>query len=236
MTAGAVVRKIAVAAASGGFVFLVTEFAIILPATQSLTLSIVIGSVVMLVQLLVDFDARIEGIERWMRATDVAIESSKWQQALDDSALDRVTRFREAIVNFGLDRPPLIRRFAETVVKGDTDLFDRLSRGEGTGDSEDHNWVLQLTSTTMKSLDATSTTTANGKGENFSGGFWTTEHGRRYLEAQVEAMGRGVVIRRLFIMQDAKDINESPLATRRMIRYDPSWSAPTWGCHSRRPC
>jgi hypothetical protein len=212
VTAGAVIRKTAVAAASGAFALFVTKFAANQSAAQSLTLSIVIGSVVMLVQLLIDFDARIEGIERWMRATDLAIESSKWQQALGDSALDReaFTRFREAVANFGQDGPPLIRRFAEIVVKGDTDLIDRLSRGEGevTCDGEDHSWILQLTSATMKTLDATSTTTVDGKGENFSGGFWTSEHGRRYLKAQVEAKGRGVVIRRLFVMQDAKDIND----------------------------
>ncbi|MFI0367035.1 DUF6879 family protein [Actinomadura sp. 1N219] len=205
-TAGAVIRKITGATGAGAFAFLITNVVADQSIAQSLTLSILIGGVVMLVELLVDFDKRVEGIERWMRATDLAIESAKWQQALGDSALDReaFTRFREAVVNFGQDCPPLIRRFAELVVKADTDLIDSLSRGERevTCDGEDHDWILQLTGATTKTLDATSTTTVDGTGENFSGGFWTSEHGRRYLKAQVEAKGRGVIIRRLFIRHD----------------------------------
>lgn len=212
ITAGAVIKRIAAAAVAGAFAFFITNYVAGQSVAQSLTLSVLIGGVIMLTELLIDFDGRVEGIERWMRATDLAIESSKWQQALGDSALDReaFTRFREAVVNFGQDCPPLIRRFTEIVVKGDTDLIDRLSRGEGevTCDGEDHNWILQLTNATMKTLDATSTTTVDGKGENFSGGFWTSEHGRRYLKAQVEAKARGVTIRRLFIMQGEPDFND----------------------------
>ncbi|GAA1828516.1 DUF6879 family protein [Actinomadura chokoriensis] len=212
ITTGAVVRRIAVAAAAGTFAFLITNYVADQDIGQSLTLSVLIGGVIMLAQLLIDFDGRVEGIERWMRATDLAIESAKWQRALGDSALDRedLTRFREAVENFGRDCPPLIRRFTEIVVKGDTELIDRLSRGEGevTCDGEDHDWILQLTQATMKTIDATSTTTVDGEGESFSGGFWTSEHGRRYLKAQVEAKARGVTIRRLFIMQGDPDVND----------------------------
>jgi hypothetical protein len=207
-----VVRRIAVAAAAGTFAFLITNYVADQDVAQSLTLSVLIGGVIMLAQLLIDFDGRVEGIERWMRATDLAIESAKWQRALGDSALDRedLTRFREAVENFGQDCPPLIRRFTEIVVKGDTELIDKLSRGdrEVTCDGEDHDWILQLTQATMKTIDATSTTTVDGQGQNFTGGFWTSEHGRAYLKAQVEAKTRGVTIRRLFIMQGDPDVND----------------------------
>ncbi|GAA1896250.1 DUF6879 family protein [Actinomadura bangladeshensis] len=202
----------AVAAVAGTFAFIITNYGADQTVAQSLTLSVLIGSVIMLVQLLIDFDGRIERIERWMHATDLAIESAKWQQALGDSALDReaFTRFREAVVNFGQDCPPLIRRFTEIVVKGDTELIDRLSRGdrEMTCDGEDHDWILQLTQATMKTIDATSTTTVDGEEESFTGGFWTSEHGRRYLKAQAEARTRGVTIRRLFIMPGDPDDND----------------------------
>ena len=67
ITTGAVLRRIAAATAAGAFAFVITNYVADQTVAQSLTLSVLLGGVIMLVQLLIDFDNRVEGIERWMR-------------------------------------------------------------------------------------------------------------------------------------------------------------------------
>jgi hypothetical protein len=67
---------------------------------------------------------------------------------------------------------------------------------------EDRDWLLALTRCARNSIDATSLPGVDGRAQGFEGGFWDTDLGNRYLEYQKEAVGRGVKIRRVFVLED----------------------------------
>ena len=100
---------------------------------------------------------------------------------------------------------PLANAFVQAEAQRFNLLLHQLRAGEGTYDGEDRDWLLTLARTCARTLDATSLTTTDAGGRlHFSGGFWESDLGQRYLELQAEAVRRGVTVRRVFILEDAK--------------------------------
>jgi hypothetical protein len=98
--------------------------------------------------------------------------------------------------------PVLVFDFAQAEVSRLSDMLKTLSDGaDVTYEGEDRDWMLGLTRASRSSIDATSLTTVDAGGRGFvDGGLWASDLGQRYLDAQSDAIRRGVVIRRLFIM------------------------------------
>jgi hypothetical protein len=126
------------------------------------------------------------------------------EKQLSPAALksDAVTQLVKNSTAVKLDTPSLIFDFAQAEIsrlsrylKGLADAADVVYEGE------DREWLLGLTRVATESIDATSLTRVDAGGFGFvDGGLWSSDLGQRYLEAQREAVKRGVFIRRLFIV------------------------------------
>ncbi|GAB2844973.1 hypothetical protein GCM10022221_50350 [Actinocorallia aurea] len=196
---------------------------------SALVLSVLIGGITFLVQLLVEFERRLDSMEghgqRARRELSAAL--GEGFVALTGLIEDRFARFTEesrllsdvrtsgvddAVITGLLTNTVLLSRSAPRLVKAMAeDEITRASRfirqvvnGEVAYlDGEDQDWLLGLTRNISRSLDATSTSVVDGVGLSFDGGFWMSDLGQRYLKAQEDAVEqRGVRIRRLFIMRD----------------------------------
>jgi hypothetical protein len=185
-----VLRKILVTAITGGGAYLITSLTE-QPQIWSLTLSAFIGGVALVVQFLVDLEAR-------MKAATVLfglIEASALQN-------DVVTQLVRHATEIDGDSPALVRSFAQAeIVRMSEFLKELADGGDVTYDGEDPNWLLGLTRSATSAIDATSLTTMDPHGKGFvDESFWDSDLGLRYLEAQREAVTRGVIIRRVFIL------------------------------------
>ncbi|MGQ4719683.1 hypothetical protein [Streptomyces tunisiensis] len=65
---------------------------------------------------------------------------------------------------------------------------------------ENHDWMLTLTRAAEKSICATSTSVDRT--------FWNSEPASRYLHAQAEAIEQGVPVRRLFLLESARELDD----------------------------
>lgn len=98
---------------------------------------------------------------------------------------------------------PLSTRFLEKKTTDFSNLLHGLSAGHASYIGEDFDWMLTLTGECERTIDATSSTaTDSGGRKRYSGGFWDSNQGMLYMEAQRDAVHRrGVKVRRLFILE-----------------------------------
>jgi hypothetical protein len=123
--------------------------------------------------------------------------------------VDRVTpdsipeQSRRAIAEVLTTGPDILQTFArselERVVRHMADLNSLTAECAG----ENHDWMLSLTHSTERSLLATSTSVDRE--------FWNSEPASRYLQAQREAIERGVVVQRLFLLESAEMLDDKLL-------------------------
>jgi uncharacterized protein DUF6879 len=126
-------------------------------------------------------------------------------QPLDHTRAAELVKVVQNAYAFEHRSSPLANAFIQAEAQRFNLLLHQLRAGEGTYDGEDRDWLLTLTRTCTRTLDATSLTTTDAGGRlRFSGGFWESDLGLHYLELQAEAVRRGVTIRRVFILEDAK--------------------------------
>ncbi|MGH3995290.1 MAG: hypothetical protein ACRDSN_22845, partial [Pseudonocardiaceae bacterium] len=94
-----------------------------------------------------------------------------------------------------------------------SDFMKGLSeRGEITYDGEDRDWLLELTRNAQRSIEATSFMAVDASGTGFEdGALWTSDLGKRYLEAQQKALDRDVSIRRIFVLDDPDGAHDPEL-------------------------
>jgi len=126
-------------------------------------------------------------------------------QPLDHTRAAELVKVVQNAYAFEHRSSPLANAFIQAEAQRFNLLLHQLRAGEGTYDGEDRDWLLTLTRACTRTLDATSLTTTDAGGRmRFSGGFWESDLGLHYLELQAEAVRRGVTIRRVFILEDAK--------------------------------
>jgi hypothetical protein len=195
----------------------------------SLTMSLFIGGVTLVVQLLMEFEARLARLEIAKARHSAQIESmveegfAKISEATELFSLIETSALRADVVtqlvrHATLIEPaihPLVSRFAQAQVGRLSDVLKEL--GEGgilLYEGEDRDWLLTLVREVQSTIDATSVTTvdARGGGGYVDSGFWSTDLGLRYLAEQREAVGRGVRIRRLFIVEGEDGADDAGLA------------------------
>lgn len=242
-----VLIKIASTAVVGAFTFLVSN-ATSQALTNSLLMSIVIGGIVLLTQFLIDFESRLDALEKAQheslkalaaeqqgRLTALAAsqqerfdelretqarnleearnliargfarvgDATKLFQKIEGSMLgvDDVAKLALSSSKIKNDSQPIVRDLAKHVIARFAEFLDNLSTGkEFIYDGEDREWLLGLTASVQKSIDATSLTTMDAGRRGFDGGLWTSDLGNRYLDLQREAIARrGVRVRRIFV-------------------------------------
>ncbi|MGH3865436.1 MAG: hypothetical protein ACRDQ4_04715 [Pseudonocardiaceae bacterium] len=214
-----VIRKIIITIATGGLAYLIIRYFIANPTDQPQILvrivSVFIAGITLLVQFLRDFEKRLESVEEKQETHSTETQSmikegfsqtSKVMelfQALEKSALqtDTVTQLVQHATQIKPDSPSLVYRFAQSQISQMSQLLKDLSEGGDVSyDGEDQDWMLGLTMQSQHAIDATSMSTVDAGGISFEGGLWTSALGQRYLEFQREAIHRGVIIRRVFIL------------------------------------
>jgi hypothetical protein len=173
------------------------------PQAWGLILTVFISAVVFVVQYLIEVDKQLEatrrevvdGLSRINEATELfgLVEASAVQT-------DVVTQLVRNATRVDKEMPQLVQAFAQWEIARISTLLRELGEGNVIYEGEDRDWLLGLTHNTRRSLDALSLNVVDqGPGE-FDGGFWTTDAGQRYLEAQRDRIRDGVTIRRIFFV------------------------------------
>jgi hypothetical protein len=183
---------------AGAFVYLLTNVTRQPPVWQ-LTMSIFVGGIVLVVQIL------IETAEESRRTARIVVQMDEVAALFTrtDEELGRsIAQFVRTATR--IDGTPGLRlRFANLQIRRMTTLFDGLERGSVEYEGEDRDWLLGLTETAMETIDAISTASFR-KGRTFvdEEDLWTSDLGMRYLTGQRKAVDRGVKIRRLFLLDE----------------------------------
>ncbi|WP_422769834.1 DUF6879 family protein [Plantactinospora sp. WMMC1484] len=185
---------------------------------DQLIITIVIGGVTLLAQYLVDMERRFAESERLQGETTEALRDmiqSGFESV--DEATELMAELEKSTVRSELLKqvirrsahltqaaPPLVQSLAASETQRLADNLQSLSDGhEVFYDGEDREFLLALTRSTRASLLATSWATIQTDGVGFEAGFWLSDLGARYLDLQRMALRRGVVIRRVFIVESA---------------------------------
>ncbi|WP_035846553.1 phospholipase D-like domain-containing protein [Kitasatospora azatica] len=203
-------RKILTTTLSGGATLTIT----LLSKQQTITsinLSVLVGGVALLIEFLLEFEARVASVEATVEAR------TKDMQRIVDEGFVRVgkatelferlrksqlgngamTQLVDNASGLGTDSPAIVLGFAQRELLRTAKLLRDLQTDQAAYDGEDHDWLLTLTHSAGESIDAISTAVDIG--------FWSTELGRRYFDAQRTAVSRGVPVRRVFVLQSADE-------------------------------
>jgi hypothetical protein len=219
---GKVLRRVVVTALSGGLAYFITNMSA-QPQIWVLTISIFISGVTLVVQFINDFDNHLEKFAKKLTSLveEQASHTNKIQsliengfartskvnelfRAVEESSLrtDVITQLVRHSTQIEPGSPPLVNEFAESQISRTSQFLKELGEGGVVAhDGEDREWLLELTTQSQHTIDATSLSTVDGGATSFHGGLWTSDFGRRYLGLQRDAIQqRGVVIRRVFIL------------------------------------
>lgn len=217
--------KIVVTAVAGGLTYLLTN-ATGQPEIWQLTMSVFVGGVVLVVQVLIDTDLRVHRLESELAAHAERVEEkvdNRFSAVSDATALygrveatalrpDLMTRFVTAAADIDPE-DELQRSFADHEINRMAELFEGLRNGWALYEGEDRDWLLGLTACVKESVDATSLTTFDKpRGYVDEGQFWASDLGQRYLDSQHRAIDRGVRIRRLFLLDDGPAADKDRIA------------------------
>ena len=212
-----ILRKVLVSLAIGTIAYLIAEQAQD-DGVWAVTLSVFIGGVTLVVQFLIEFEARLSRVETLKVQHSARIERMVEQgfakiniatelfRLVEESAVrtDAVTELVRHATLIEPTAPPLLSRFAQAEIGRVSDLLKQLSEHANiVYEGEDRDWLFALTRQVDSSIDATSLTTVDASGRGFTdGGLWSSDFGQRYLEIQRDAVERGVTVRRIFVVQD----------------------------------
>ncbi|MEU8656377.1 DUF6879 family protein [Actinoplanes philippinensis] len=202
-----VLRKVVVALVTGGVAFVLTNLADKDPLL-SVTLSVLVGGSALVVQFLVEFESRLREVQigqeeqaRQIRACvderfRAISEATELFHLIEECAVETesLSRLVRNSTKIGSHLPDLVQRLAQRELNRMSEFLKGLGDGvETIYEGEDRDWLLSLTHSAESTIDATSLSTVDG------GGLWNTDLGQRYLDAQRDAVQRGVRIRRIFI-------------------------------------
>lgn len=219
---GRVARRILISLGIGGLTYALTMLTGASgsrstdPATlTSLTLSVFLGGVILVVQFLMEFDTRLRAVQKRQASHEENVrelvhgafvqinEAARLFGLLEQTAArsDTVTQMVRHAILIKPGEPGLVYDFAQNEIGRTSSFLKALAGGvEATYDGEDRDWLIGLTDCARSHIDATSFATVDAGGQSFSDGFWGTALGRRYLQAQDDAVNRrSVNVRRIFI-------------------------------------
>ena len=223
-----ILRKAGLTAITAGLTYAITAI-VDRPNIAGLNLSILIGGVTLIVQFLNDFERRLQIVERKQQEHTEQVErmvDSRFHKINEATELfslvetstmraDDVTALVRHSTRIAPTSPTLVRNLAHLQIQRTSDLLKVLSEGADLiYEGEDREWLLGLTDHAERSMDAVSLTTvdASSKGLLEGDSFWTSDLGQRYLDAQRQATQRGVVIRRILVLDQPTPDDTDDLA------------------------
>jgi len=206
------VRKVTVTLTTGLVTYTLANL-IDLEIAFEVGVSIFLSGVVFVVMYLIEVDQRLDnvqtnqqrhatfteellrvGFDKFSRATGTfaKLETS-------DTRTDLVMKLVDDISGLQA-RNELVFNFAQAELRRMAMLMHDLTQGnDSVYEGEDRDWMLNLTRSASRSIDAISLTTVD---LGVDGGLWLTDLGQRYLQLQRDAIDRGVVTRRVFVAED----------------------------------
>lgn len=208
-----VLRKIGMTLLMGAISFPFTQLLFSDLAGQ-IAAAAVFGSIALVVQFLVDFEHRLAHVEVGLDNAVVQVREAVRQGfARVNDATELIARMETAGVQtvavtnlvrhaagISPHSPPLVRDFVQLEVDRVSELLRGLTVNEATYDGEDQEWLLNLTRCVTRTIDAISIPEVDAAGNTYYG-FWQSHLGRRYLDTQRAAVGRGVHVRRVFVTE-----------------------------------
>ncbi|MFE4048170.1 DUF6879 family protein [Streptomyces sp. YIM B13518] len=129
-------------------------------------------------------------------------EATKFYSEMEQLPSDGVAALATSAAEVSSKGPDIMRRFAEELVRRLAVDMEALKSGSVDCVGENHDWLLTLTNCATDSIDTTSTLSLVDRD------FWNSGPADRYLQAQREAIARGVTVRRLFLVDDPADLND----------------------------
>jgi hypothetical protein len=222
------VRKVAWTATLGLAAFAVSALldeAFQVSLVEQLLFTLIVGSVTLLVQYLAEFERtlgglaeaqrrafetfeaqareRFSGFEDDFRAGFANIgEATELMAAMERSSVpkDRIMQVVRVTGALTASVSPLALALADDVLRYAGATVKALGDGhEVFYNGEDRELLLGLAAHVRSEIRATSWATMSARGQEFEAGFWFTDLGGRYLDAQRSAAQRGVRIRRIFV-------------------------------------
>jgi hypothetical protein len=178
-----------------------------------LAVSIVIGGAALIVQYMIDFERRLTSVESALvtHHRDMKnLVSEKFIQVgevteifgkLDRAGLDteNVKLLLQSATEVQSQSPDIVKAFARAELARLASIMVNLTGWTTEWPGENNDWLLGLTGCAERKIDAISSSVDLA--------FWATEPARRYLDAQSEAIERGVIVRRAFIVETTEDVN-----------------------------
>ncbi|MEU8818419.1 DUF6879 family protein [Actinoplanes sp. NPDC048796] len=211
-----VLRTALATLATGGLTYLITN-GLDQPQSVCLTLSVLIGGIVVIIRFLIEFEKRLAVVERLQKDgmedmkklvgdafTEIS-EATALFGLIEASALqtDLVTQLVRNSTNISPDSPPIVYQFVQAKIKETSDFLKQLAEGGTvTYYGEDRDWLLGLTRHATESVDAISLAAVDHD-------LWQSEIGQRYLDAQRRAARAGKRVRRIFVL-DVPDMEHEP--------------------------
>lgn len=216
-------RKIMVSLGIGALAYVITNLlaeTAAEPQLIGLTLSVFIGGATLVIQVLIDFERRLVGVEDaherhaehmedLLNAGFAKInEATELFSLVEASALhtDVVLELVRHSTQIKPSAPRLVLAFAQAEIGRTSQFVKELSEGSNVSyDGEDRDWMLALARNAQSTIDATSLSTvdAGGRG-SVDEGLWHNDLGQRYLEVQRQAIENQVAIRRVFIIDQSE--------------------------------
>ena len=211
--ARSVLRKIVITTLMGGISFPFTQ--LLFPDLPGqITMAAAFGGFVLMVQFLVDFENRLEKVERQL------IKSIEDIQAVVREGFGNVNKATQLLAEVeagGLKTskvadllryaggispatPPLVAMLAQAEVDRVSQFLREMAEQEANYDGEDHDWLLSLTRHANRSIDAISLPEVDAAGHEYHS-FWQSPLGRQYLDCQRDAIRRGIRVRRVFVTE-----------------------------------
>jgi hypothetical protein len=194
-------RKFLIAAIVGAAAFVTTTLAHQVPAWSWL-LSVFVSGVTLVVQFLVDVDGRLALLRR--EVFGIA-EAGKLFELPSSGPLSRgkILQLVKHVSVFDAKMPALAFGLADAEVERVSNfLRDMAHVRQVTYDGDDWYWCMSLTIHARNSMDAMTLFHGSDVTNDADDDLWQTELGQRYLRLQADAVGRGVRVRRLFVVEN----------------------------------
>ena len=215
LDARSVVRKIIITVLVGVISFPITDL-IFSSLPAQFAMATAFGSVVLLIQFLLDFEKRLAQVERGQVESTAEVQRTVARSFSNINEATRlyarsetvglkgnaVVRLAQSATEVNAELTRLTATLAESEIDRVTAFLQGLANHEATYDGEDQDWLLTLTRNAVTSIDAISLPAVDFAMNNCHG-FWESDLGFRYLELQRDAIQRNVVVRRLFVVESA---------------------------------
>jgi hypothetical protein len=205
--------KVLISLAAGGLASVIAKVADS-EAKWQIGVGIFVGGCILILQLLGDLTNQVRDFkavlpqhnaqtqETVVRSFAQISEATKFYSEMERLPSDAVAALATSAVEVVSRGPDIMRRFAEELMRRLAVDMEALKSGGVDCAGENHDWLLILTNCATNSIDTTSTLSLVDRD------FWNSEPADRYLQAQREAIARGVTVRRLFLVADSADLND----------------------------